>query len=133
MMLLQQLHRLADDIAAATGAGRRSARLDAHDAVEALEHIVFRAKLFRVEVHSFQHVDHRRHQLLGECERTVMFGIAADLQHAVAKQGKGRGQVGRGGRFADAALAVDGKHLGTADLDLRVEQDLDAAVAIGRA
>jgi hypothetical protein len=60
----------------------------------------------------FQHVDHRRHQAFGQREGAVVLGVAADLQHALAELGKGDRQVGRGRRFADAALAVDGKDLG---------------------
>ena len=50
VMLLQQLHRLADDVAAAAGAGGRAAGLDAHHAVVALEHEVLGAQLLGVEV-----------------------------------------------------------------------------------
>jgi hypothetical protein len=45
VMLLQQLHRLADDIAAAAGAGGRAAGLDAHHAVVALVDEVLGAQL----------------------------------------------------------------------------------------
>ena len=50
VVLLQQLHRLADDVAAAAGAGRRAAGLDAHHAVVALEDEVLGAQLLGVEV-----------------------------------------------------------------------------------
>ncbi len=85
MMLLEKLDGLADDITAAAGAGRRPAGLQAHDPVIAFEHEIFRAQLLGVEVHGFQHVDHRRHQTLGQREGRVVLGIAADLQHALAE------------------------------------------------
>ena len=68
VMLLQQLHRLADDVAAAAGAGRRAAGLDAHHAVVALEDEVLDAQFLGVEVHRLEHVDDGRHQLLGQRE-----------------------------------------------------------------
>ena len=68
VMLLEQLHRLADDVAAAAGAGRRAAGLDAHHAVVALEDEVLDAQFLGVEVHRLQHVDHGGHQLLGQRE-----------------------------------------------------------------
>ena len=51
VMLLEQLDGLADDIAAAAGAGRRAAGLDAHHAVVALEDEVLGAQLLGMEVH----------------------------------------------------------------------------------
>ena len=85
MVLLEQFDGLPDDIAAAAGAGRGSARLDAHHAIITLEHIVFGAKLFGMEFDRLKHVDDGRHQFLGQRERAVMLGIATDLQHALAE------------------------------------------------
>jgi hypothetical protein len=56
--------------------------------------------------------------------------VAADLEHALAELGEGHGQVRRGRALADAALAVDGKDLGLVDLDLGIEVDLQAALAV---
>jgi hypothetical protein len=60
VMLLQQLHRLADDVAAAAGARRRAAGLDAHHAVVALVDEILDAQLLGVEVDRLQHVDDGR-------------------------------------------------------------------------
>ena len=84
MMLLEQLHRLAGDVSAAAGAGRRTARFDTLHAVVPLEHEIFGAQLFGMEIDRFEHVDHRGHHLLGERERGIVFRVAADLQHALA-------------------------------------------------
>ena len=62
VMLLEELHGLAHDVAAATGAGRRSAGLDAHDAVVALEHEVLGAQFLGMEIDLFEDVDHGRDQ-----------------------------------------------------------------------
>ena len=115
-MLLQELHRLADDIAAAAGAGRRAARLDAHHAVVALDHEVLDAQFLGVELHRFERVDDGRREPLGEREGRVVLGIAADLQHALAELGERDRKVRRRRALADAALAVDGEHLRGADL-----------------
>ena len=109
VVLFQQLHGLPDHISAAAGACRRPARLDAHDPVIAFEHVIFGPQFLGVEFDRFQHVDHRRHQLLGEGEGAVMLGIAADLEHLVAEFGERGRKVRRGGRLADPALAVDSK------------------------
>ncbi len=85
MMLFQKFHGLADDIAAAAGAGRRTAGLQAHHPVIAFEHEIFGPQFLGVEIHGFQDVDHGRHQTLGQRERRIVLGIAADLQHALAK------------------------------------------------
>ena len=62
VMLLQQFHRLAHDIAAAAGAGGRAARLDAFHAVEAFGHEILGAQFLGVEIDVLQDVDHRRLQ-----------------------------------------------------------------------
>jgi hypothetical protein len=85
-----------------------------------------------VEVHRLEHVDDGGQHLLGQREGAVVLGIAADLQHALAELGEGDRQVRRGGALADAALAVDGEDLGGADLQVRVELHLHAALAVGR-
>ena len=110
-MLFEQLDRLPNDEAAAARARRRPASLDAHHAVIAFNHVVFDAKLFDMELHGFQRVDHRGRKALGQGERRIMFGVAADLQHAVAKFGERDRQVGRRRRFADAAFAIDRENL----------------------
>jgi hypothetical protein len=61
----------------------------------------------------------------------VVLRVAADLQHALAQLGKGCRQVGRGGRLADAALAVDGKDFRRVDFHGRIQMNLDAAFAVG--
>ena len=64
----------------------------------------------------------------------VVLRIAADLQHALAELGERDGQVGRGRALADAALAIDGEHLGGADLDMSGSScDLHAALAVAAA
>ena len=90
VMLLQKLHRLAHDIAAATGASRGATRLDAFHAVEAGGDVIFRAQFFGVEIHLFQNVDHGRLQPAGQGKGAVMLRVTADLQHALAHFGKGR-------------------------------------------
>ncbi len=130
MVLLEQLDGLPHDIAAAAGASRRTAGFHAHHAIEALEHIVIGPQFLVVEIMLFQHVDHGGHQFLGQREGAVMLGIATDLQHALAEQGESRGQIGRCCRFADAALAINRKHLGAFDLLAGIERDLHAAFAI---
>ena len=119
VMLLQELHRLADDIAAAAGAGRRAAGLDAHDAVVALVDEVLDAQLLAVEVHALQHVDDGRHEPLGQREGRIVLRVAADLQHALADLGERGREIGRHRALADAALAVDREHLRGADRDVR--------------
>ncbi len=130
VMLLEQLHRLAHDIAAAAGPRRRAAGLDAFHAVPAVEHEVLGAQLLGVKVDILQDVDHRGHEAAGQGEGRVVFRVATDLQHPPAKRGKGRRQVRRGGRLADAALAVDGKDLGALDLHRGILVDLDRAVSV---
>jgi len=84
-----------------------------------------------MEVYALQHVDHGRHQALGQREGAIMLGVAADLQHPLAELGEGSRQVRRGRALADAALAIDEKTLavpiGRAS---RCHMMLDAAVAI---
>ena len=58
MVLLQQLDRLPHHIAAAAGARRRPAGLDAFHAVKAGGDIILRPQLFGVKIHLFQDVDH---------------------------------------------------------------------------
>ena len=87
-MLLEQLHRLAHDIAAAAGAGGRAARLDALHAAPALGDEILRAQLLGVEIHLLENVDDRGLQLSGQREGAVMLGIAADLQHPLAHLAK---------------------------------------------
>jgi hypothetical protein len=130
VVLLEELHGLADDVAAAAGARRRPAGLDAHHAAVALVDEVLGAQLLGVEVDVLQHVDHGRHQLLGQGEGRVVLGVAADLQDALAEPGEGDGEVRGGRRLADAALAVDGEDLGALDALGRVEADLDGAFAV---
>jgi hypothetical protein len=132
VVLLEQLHGLADHVAAAAGARRRPAGLDAHHAVVAFEDEVLEPQLLGVEVDRLEHVDDGGHQLLGQREGAVVLGVAADLQHPLAELGEGGRQVGGGGALADAALAVDGEDLGVADLHARVELHLHAALAVGR-
>ena len=62
MVLFQQLDRLTDDIAAATGAGRRTTGLHAHHAIIALEHVIFGPQFLAVEIHLFENIDDRRDQ-----------------------------------------------------------------------
>mmetsp|Transcript_71777 Transcript_71777/g.198876 ORF Transcript_71777/g.198876 Transcript_71777/m.198876 type:complete len:207 (+) Transcript_71777:1000-1620(+) len=133
VMLLEQLDRLTDHVAATAGAGGRAAGLDAHDAVVALEHEVLDPQLFGVEVDRLEHVDDRRQHLLGQREGGVVLGVAADLQHPLAQLGKRGGQVARRRALADAALAVDRKAFGRADADAGVHLHLDTAGAVGRA
>ncbi len=131
MVLLEQLHRLANDIAAAAGAGRRTARLHAHHAIVALIDEVLGAQLLGVEVDLLEDVDDRGHQPLGQREGGVVLGIAADLQHALAELGQRDRKVRRRRALADATLAIHREHLGGADDDVRIELHLDAAGAIG--
>ncbi len=85
VVLLQQLHGLPDHITAAARARGRAARFDAHHAVIAFEHVIFRPQFLGMKFDRFKHVDHRRHQFLGQREGAVMLGIATDLEHPVAK------------------------------------------------
>jgi hypothetical protein len=132
MVFFEELDGLTDHIAAATRTGRRAAGLDAHDAVIPFEGEVFDAQLFGVKIHGFEHVDDGRHQTLGQRESRVMLRIAADLQHALAELGKSHGQIRRRRALADTALAVNGKHLCVTDLQIRIEWNLHAALAVGR-
>jgi hypothetical protein len=131
VVLLEQLHGLADHVTATACASRRSAGLDAHDAVVAFVDEVLGAQFLGVEVDLFEHVDDRWHQLLGEREGRVVLRITADLQHALAQLGKGCRQVGGGGGLADTALAVDGEHFRRADVHVRIKMNLDAAFTVG--
>ena len=129
-MLFEQLDRLPDHVAAATGASRRAACFDAHHAVVPFKHIVFGAEFFAVEIDSFENIDHCWHHFLGQRESRIMLGIAPDLQHAVTELRERCRQVGRRRRLPDPAFAVDRKHLCALDLVLRVERNLHAALAI---
>jgi hypothetical protein len=60
--LFEQLDRLADDVAAAAGAGRRAARLDAVDAELAREDDLVALDLFGLELVLREHFDHGRDQ-----------------------------------------------------------------------
>jgi hypothetical protein len=130
VVLLQQLDGLADHVATAAGAGRRSAGLDAHHAVVAREDEVLDAQFLGVEIDRLEHVDDGRQHLLRQREGRVVLRVAADLQHALAKLRERGRQVARRGALADAALAVDREHLRVADLHARVEFDLNAALAV---
>ena len=123
-MLFEQLDSLADDEAAAAGARRRAAGLDAHHAVVAIGDEIFGAQLLAVEVHRLQRVDHRRREALRQREGRIVLGVAADLQHALAELGERDRKVGGRRALADAALAVDGEDFGRADVDVGVELDL---------
>ena len=79
VMFLEQLHRLANHIAAASRASRRTAGFHAHHAIIAFKDEIFGAQFFSVELYRFQHVKHRWDQALGQREGAVMLGIAADL------------------------------------------------------
>ena len=133
VVLLEQLDRLANHIAAAAGAGRRAAGLDAHHPVEAFEHVVLGPQFLGVELDRFEHVDHGRHQLLGQGEGRIVLRIAADLEHPVAQHRERRRKVRRGGRFADPAFAIDREHLGGTDAVGRIEPDLDRTFAVSLA
>ena len=54
---------------AAPGSGGRAARLDAHHAVVAFVDEILGTQFLGVEVHRLEHVDHRRHEPLGQRER----------------------------------------------------------------
>ena len=83
-----------------------------------------------MEVDAFQDINHRGREHLGEGEGGVVLGVASDLQNALAELGKGGGEVRGGGALADAALAIDGEHLGGSDAKIGVHLDLDAALAV---
>ena len=131
VVFLQQLDGLAHHVAAAAGAGRRAAGLDTHHPVVAREDEVLDAQFLGMEVDRLEHVDHGGQHLLGQREGAVVFRVAADLQHPLAHLREGRRQVAAGGALADASLAVDREHLGGADLQVRVELHLHAALAVG--
>ena len=65
-MLLEKLDGLADDIAAAARARRRSARLHAHDARVAGCDKVLDPQFLAMELHRLERVDHRRRETLGQ-------------------------------------------------------------------
>ena len=130
VMLFQKLDGLADDIAAAAGAGWGAASLHTFHAVEAGGDVILGAEFFGVEVDLLEDVDDRGLQAAREGEGGIMLRVAADLQHAFAHHGKRGREVRRGGGLADAALAVDGEDLGTVDADAGVEGDLDGAFAV---
>ena len=85
VMLLEQLHRLSNDISAAARACGRPARLDAHHAIIALKDIILGAQFLAVELHALKHVDHCRREALCQRERRVVLGVATDLQDALAE------------------------------------------------
>ncbi len=58
VMLLQQLHRLPHHIAAATRAGRGTARLDAFHAVKSGGDVILGPQFLGMEIDRFQNVDH---------------------------------------------------------------------------
>ena len=126
-MFLEQLDRLSDDEAAATGSGRRPAGLDAHHAIVAFDHVVFRAQFLGMELHRLQRVDDCRSEALGQREGRIVLGVAADLQHALAELRERDRQVRRRRALADAALAVDREHFRGPDLNVRIEFDLHRA------
>jgi mannitol/fructose-specific phosphotransferase system IIA component (Ntr-type) len=130
MMLLEKLHRLADDIAAATGSSRGTASLDAHHAIVSLEDKILRAQFFRVKIDRFEDVDHGRDQALGEREGRVMLRVAADLQNPLAEFREGGGKIRGRRRFSDPAFAIDRENLRRANRNRRIEMDLHAAFAI---
>ena len=84
-----------------------------------------------MKVNRFQGVNHRGHELFGECEGGVVFRVATDLQDTLAHLAEGHRQVGGGGAFANAAFAVNRKDLGRANLQVRVHLNLDTAFTIG--
>ena len=65
VVLLEELHRLPDHVAAAAGARGRPAGLDAHHAVVSLDDEVLGAELLAVKVALLEHVDDRRLEPLG--------------------------------------------------------------------
>jgi hypothetical protein len=83
-----------------------------------------------VEVDILEDVDDGGLQTTCQCERRVMFRVAADLEDALAHDREGGGEV-RGGRgLADPALAVDGEDLRAVNALGRVHVDLDGAFAV---
>ena len=124
MVLLEQLDRLAHHITATAGARRGAARLDAFHAVVAFEYEILSTQFFGVKVHFLENVDDRGHQSARQRECAVMLGITANLQHTLAQLGERGGQVGRGRRFPDPALAIDCKNLCAFDLCAIVLMDL---------
>ena len=84
MVLLQQLHGLAGDIAAAPGSGRWSSAFHALHTVVSGEHEVLGAELFAVKVHLLENVNHRWHHFVGEGECAVVLRVTANLEHAFA-------------------------------------------------
>jgi hypothetical protein len=116
VVLLEELHRLPDHVAAAPRAGGRAARLHAEHAAIAFEDEILGPQLLGVEVHCGQGVDHGRSQALREGEGAVVLRVAADLQHALADAAEGDGEVGGGRALPDAALSVDGEDLRAFDL-----------------
>ena len=83
-----------------------------------------------MEIDRFQRIDHGWHQALSQREGGIVLGIAADLQHSLADLRKGRGEIGRGCRLPDPALAIDCEDLGAFNLHVRVELNLDAAFSV---
>ena len=132
VVLLQQLHRLADDIAAAAGAGGRAAGFDAEHAVIAFDHEILGPQLLGVEADAVQHVDHRRDHPAGQREGAVVLRIAADLQHPLAELAEGNREVRAGRALADAALAVDGEDGRALDLRGAIGMHLHASIAIAQ-
>ncbi len=130
MVLLEQFDSLANHIAATACSCRRATGLDAFHPVESLKDKVLGAQFFGMEIHILKNIDHSRHEAACERKRTVMLGVTADLQHTLAMHGKGRGQVGRGGRLADPAFAVDRKDLCAFNLGVLRLMDLNRALAI---
>ena len=96
MMLLKQLHRLPNNIAAAASSRGWAASLYAFHAVISRRNIIFGAKFFRVKIHAFENINHRGLQRTSQGKGAVMLRITANLQHPLSHFGKGRREVRRG-------------------------------------
>ena len=132
VVLLEQFHRLACDIATATSTRRRTTRLHTHHAVVTLKHKVFGPQFFSMKINRFENIDHGGHHSLGEGESAVVLWIATDLQHPLTQLREGRRKVGRGSGFTDPTFAINRQHQGTLlDSHGGIKVYLHAALAIG--
>jgi hypothetical protein len=87
-------------------------------------------QFFRVKIDRFQRIDHRWDQAFGQRKGGIMLWIAANLQDPLADLRECGREIRGCGAFSDTAFTVDGKNLGAANLQRRIECDLQTALPI---
>ena len=120
MMLLKQLDGLPDDEAAATGAGGRAARLDAHDAVVAGGDEILDAQLLGMKLHGRARRSRSGASRLVRVKVESCLGSQPICSTRLPSFEKADREIGGRRALADAALAIDGEDLGGPDLDVGV-------------